>query len=88
MHHTLTDLCYNNFIFTGTRGKILDNGYTGEPISVNPSSHVNILQQDEAEMEWIDESNGDLKVSRVWLNVIILKNTFKDIDVYSKQTDL
>ena len=66
MNYTLTDLCCNHFIFAGTRGKILDNGYTGEPISVNPSSHVNILQQDEAEMEWIDESKGDLKVSRIW----------------------
>ena len=56
----------NHFIFAGTRGTILDNGYTREPISVNPSSHDTILQEDEVEMEWIDESKGDLKVSRIW----------------------
>ena len=66
MNFTLTDLCYNHFIFAGTRGKIHDNGYTGEPISVNPSSHVTILQEDEVEMEWTDESKGHLKVARIW----------------------
>jgi hypothetical protein len=61
MHYKLSASWCIYFIFAGTIGTILDNGYTREPISVNPSSHVTILQEDEVEMEWIDESKGDLK---------------------------
>ena len=51
--------------FSGTRGNILDNGYTRDPISVNPSSHANKHQKDEGEIGWIDDSSGDLKVSKI-----------------------
>ena len=64
-HYTLTDSCCICFIFSGTRGNILDNGYTREPISVNPSSHANKHQKDEGEIGWIDDSRGDLKVSKI-----------------------
>ena len=65
MHQPLNDLGTIRFIFKDTRGTILDNGYKREPISVFQSSRVNIKQEDEVEMDSIDDSKGNLKVSKI-----------------------
>ena len=65
MHQPLNDLGTIRFIFKDARGTILDNGYKREPISVFQSSRVNIKQEDEVEMESIDDSKGNLKVSKI-----------------------
>ena len=65
MHWPLNNLGTIRFIFTDTRGTIFDNGYKREPISVFQSSRVNIKQEDEVEMELIDDSKEDLKVSKI-----------------------
>ena len=64
-NYKFTHSCCNRLIFSGTRGNILDNGYTREAISVIPSSHADKHQKDEGEIGWIDETRGDLKVSKI-----------------------
>ena len=61
-NYKFTHSCCIRLIFSGTRGNMLDNGYTRETISAIPSSHADKHQKDEGEIGWIDESRGDLKV--------------------------